>query len=369
MIDLLAYGDRARETLLSASRARGPAASRPDGDPLYVLFTIDTEISMGGAARDPSLSPVGAKKRIWAEAEGGRYGISYFMDVFDEYGMKGVFFFEPVARHVVPEQELEEAARSIVERGHDVELHVHPEFEMDLLRVQRGEMKSPSAALFEHSLEEQRRYIRESARTLAKWTGNKPFAFRAGGYSASEVTLTALAEEGIRVDSSYNLWAVEHGWCGMTSTPRLNDVALLSPDIVEVPVTNLQARGPRGGLRPFELSALNTTEMIAALEQLYEAGARTACGVTHSFRLVRARDHQYRDVAVDRFNVHRLRTLCRYLDRHRDRFTVATYKTLPIERWRKTLGAPPSSLYFPTPPVWSSMLRMVVQGVKDRGAV
>lgn len=367
MIDLDVYGDRAREALLSASRGSSVSpVPRPDGDPLYVLFTIDTEISMGGAARDPSLSPVGAKKRIWADG----YGISYFMDVFDEYGMKGVFFFEPVARHVVPENELAEAARYIVERGHDVELHVHPEFEMELARVQRGEVKSPSAALFEHSLEEQRRYIRESARTLAEWTGVKPFAFRAGGYSASEVTLTALAEEGIHVDSSYNLWAVEHGWCGMSATPRLNDVALLSSQLIEVPVTNLRARGPRGGLRPFELSALNTTEMISALEQLYEAGARTACGVTHSFRLVRARDHQYRDVAVDRFNVHRLRTLCRYLDRHRDRFAVATYKTLPIERWRRTLSpSAPSSPFFPTPPVWSSMLRMVVQGVKDRGAV
>src|SRR5262245_53338101 len=134
MIDLTSAADRAREVLLSASRIHAPPRARPDGDPLYVLFTIDTEISMGGAARDPQLLPVGAKKRIWAEAGAERYGISYFMDVFDEHQMKAVFFFEPVARHVVPERELAEAARYIAERGHDVELHVHPEFEMELAR-------------------------------------------------------------------------------------------------------------------------------------------------------------------------------------------------------------------------------------------
>jgi peptidoglycan/xylan/chitin deacetylase (PgdA/CDA1 family) len=334
-------------------------------DPLLVLFTIDTEISMGGAARDPSLLPVGAKKRIWGETERGRYGISYFMDVFDEYGMKGVFFFEPVARHVVPEAELAEAAKYIVDRGHDVELHVHPEFQMDLPAVQRGESKSPNPSFFEHSLAEQRRYIRESYDTLYRWTGRRPIAFRAGGYGASEVTLAALKAEGIEIDSSYNLWAVQHGWCGMKATPELNDAAVLEPGILEIPVTNLRAKGPRGGLRPFELSALNATEMISMLEEMYREGARVACSVTHSFRLLRARDHQYRDVAVDHFNVHRLRRLCRFLAQNPDRFQVVTFKTMPAEKLRLA----PSTPRFASPPLWSSMLRMGIQAIKDRGAV
>lgn len=337
-------------------------------EPLQVLFTIDTEISMGGAARDPALLPVGAKKRIWAETPTGRYGISYFMDVFDEFGMKGVFFFEPVARHVVPEAELAEAAKYIVDRGHDVELHVHPEFQMDLPAVQRGETKSPSPSFFDHPIAEQRRYIRESSDTLYRWTGRRPIAFRAGGYGANEATLHALAAEGIHIDSSYNLWAVEHGWCGMSATPKLNDVAVLDPGILEIPVTNLSAKGPRGGLRPFELSALNATEMITMLEEMYRQGAKTACGVTHSFRLVRSRDHQYRDVAVDRFNVHRLRRLCAFLAKNTDRFRVATFRTLDTEKLRLSARTAQSP-QFATPPLWSSLLRMGIQAVKDRGAV
>ena len=109
-------------------------------EPLYFIFTIDTEISMGGAARDPALRPVGARRRIWGELDDGRqFGIKRFIEIFDRHKQRAVFFFEPYAKSVVPEEELAEAARFIVNRGHELELHIHHEFEMDLPRVQRGE--------------------------------------------------------------------------------------------------------------------------------------------------------------------------------------------------------------------------------------
>jgi hypothetical protein len=182
--------------------------------------------------------------------------------------------------------------------------------------------------------------------------------------------MRALVAEGIRIDSSYNEWALARGLCGMKQTPPINDAAMLEGDVLEVPVTNLLARGPRGGLRPFELSALNASEMIAVLDQLWESGARVACSVTHSFRLVRARDHQYRDMSADAFNLHRLRVLCRYLASNRERFEVCTFRDLPYERWKTSLPkAGATQPYHPTPPAWSSALRLAVQAVKDRGAV
>ncbi|MCK6544577.1 hypothetical protein L6R52_01780 [Myxococcota bacterium] len=356
----------------------GARAGRGDDEPLRFLFTIDTEISMGGAAKAPGLRPVGPRRRIWGETSRGAFGISRFMDVFDEHGLKAVFFFEPVARAVVGAEELEAAARYVVARGHDVELHVHPEFEIDLARVQRREVKSPSKNLFDHGLDVQRRYIRESAECLARWTGRRPIAFRAGGYSADERTLEALVREGITIDSSYSEWAIGIGFCGMVHTPPINDVAILDPGVVEVPVTNVSTLDRLGGLRPLELSSLGAREVIAALEQLWAARARVACSVTHSFRLVKARDPQYRDVEPDLVNLLRLRAVCRFLAEHRDRFEVCTFRSLPIERWRAEAprvcvdrGAKPRARapFHPRPPLWSSLARAAVQVIKDRGAV
>lgn len=330
------------------------------------MFTIDTEISLGGALEDLSNAPVGARRRIWCETDEGRYGIEAFMDVFDEYDMKGVFFFEPFGVNLVDPEPLKAAARYIAERGHDVELHIHPEFDINLERA-RKQSQPPSPFVRDYSLEHQRGLIRRGADLLEAWTGRRPIAFRAGSFGLDEVGLKACLEEGLLFDSSYNAWAIQNGYCGMHSLPRLNDVTLLEDGLVEVPVTNLFARRIRRDYRPFDLASLNTTEMVSALDQLHEAGARVCCSLTHSFRLLKTTNVQMSDARPDQFNLHRLRALCRYLAENSDRYQVSTFKDLPTDMWR--LQKPSTQAFYPAPPTWSSLARVALQAVKDRGAI
>ena len=361
--------DSARFTLLNLTRDRPASSPRPEGEPLRVLITIDTEISLGNALRDPNKRPVGAGRRIWGETASGRYGIDLFMDLLETYGMRGVFFFDPVGRHLVPVEELRQAARRITDRGHDVELHIHPEFKMNLEEVRRGQQPAPRPELYAFSREEQGAYFESALDDLEAWTGRRPCAFRAGSHATDDVGMEVCADQQVPIDSSYNLWAIQTGACRLKPNPPLNDVSILPNGIFEVPVTNLRARGPRGGLRPFELSSLNASEMIAAVDQLFEAGFRTCCTMTHSFRLVRTTDDQYETATPDRFNVHRLEALLRHLAAHPERFLVCTYRDLPLERWRHALESPPQEPFLPCPPLWSTVGRLALQAVKDRGAL
>lgn len=361
--------DRARRALLGVSRRRPIRQPRPDGEPLYVMFTIDTEISMGGALKDHALSPIGPDVRIWGKVDGGRHGIELFMDEFEANGMRGVFFYEPFAKNIVGEAPLEEAAKAIVDRGHDIELHVHPEFKMDLDAVRRGETTKPSALLHTYDAETQRRYLKEGADDLERWTGKRPIAFRSGGFASDEVATDACRAEGIAIDSSYNVWAVAQGISPFSVSPKLNDVAFLDNGVLEVPTTNLMTRGPKRGFRPFELSSLNAAEMIAAVDEMYELGMRVCCTLTHSFRLIRTTNHQYTDARLDWFNLHRLRALLRHLAANPERFRVVTFADLPIERWRTSLGEPPVEPRYPSPPAWTAVSRMALQAIKDRGVV
>lgn len=357
--------DRARAAMLLPSR---PTRRRTAGEPLRFMFTIDTEISLGGALEDPLLEPVGADRRIWGQTDRGRHGIELFMDVFDEHDLRGVFFLEPFGSRLVDPRPLEEAARLIVERGHDVELHVHPEFRIDLREAQRrGE--TPSGLMREYSLEDQRAMLREAADLLEGWTGYRPIAFRAGSFGLDETGADACVSEGLMIDSSYNLWAIDHGACGFSRHPPLNDVAFLPNGLLEVPVTNLVARGLRGGLRNFDLASLNTSEMIAVIEQMWASGARVVSSLTHSFRLLRTTNVQYRGARLDPVNLHRVRALCRWLRDNRDRVQVCTFHDLPLQRWRKELGPAPSKPALPSPPAWASATRLALQAIKDRGAI
>jgi hypothetical protein len=354
--------DRTRSLLLPHPSAR------PSSEPLHFMFTIDTEISLGGALGDRSLLPVGADRRIWGQTERGRYGIELFMDVFEEHGMRGIFFFEPFGSRIVDPRPLEDAARMITERGHDVELHVHPEFRIDLEAARRAG-KTPSGFLREYPLDEQRIMLREAADLIEDWTGRRPIAFRAGSFGFDRRGTDALAQEGLQFDSSYNVWAIDVGICGFERTPELNDVALLSNGILELPVTNLRARGIRGGLRNFDLASLAVTEMIAVIEQMWASGTRVCTSLTHSFRLLYTNNVQYQGARLDTVNLHRLRALCRWLAENGDRIRVSTYRDLPAERWKKELGAPPPTPDYPSPPAWASAARLAVQAIKDRGAI
>ncbi|MEQ8277950.1 MAG: hypothetical protein RMA76_27870 [Deltaproteobacteria bacterium] len=361
--------DRARQTLLDLSRRRPPPHPRPDGEPLYVLFTIDTEISMGGALNDHSVQPIGPDVRIWGRLDSGTFGIECFMDAFEAHGMRGVFFYEPFAKNIVGEAPLAAAAKAIVDRGHSVELHVHPEFKMNLEAVRAGEMTKPSAHLHSYDAAAQRAYLEEGAADLERWTGVRPIAFRSGGFASDEVATEACAALQIPIDSSYNVWAVANGVSPFSLTPKLNDVAMLDNGVLEVPTTNLFTRGPKRAMRPFELSSLNAAEMIAAVDEMYELGMRVCCTLTHSFRLIRTTNYQYTDARLDWFNLHRLRAFLRHLAAHPDRFRVATFRDLPLERWKATLPPPPAQPQYPSPPAWTAVSRMALQAVKDRGVV
>lgn len=362
--------DRARAALLGTSGiAESTPGPRPDGEPLRFLFTIDTEISMGGALQDPELEPVGPEQRIWGQTPEGTAGIDLFMDLFDEFDMRGAFFFEVCGRNVISERSLEQAARHIHGRGHDVELHVHPEFKMQIDAVRAGEAKKPSAFFHTYRHAEQVKLLRSTAERIQAWTGRRPVAFRAGGFAADERTMGALKSVGLPIDSSYNLWSIDRETCKFNCRPALNDVALLPPGVLEIPVTCYRASGPRGGLRQFDLAALNATEAIAVLEELYAAGTRVCTSLTHSFRLLHTTDVQYSDARPDAFNIHRVRALCRFLNDNRDRFEVCTFKDLPLAQWRQDLDGPRAAPYIPSPPAWTSLTRLAVQAAKDRGAL
>jgi hypothetical protein len=354
--------DRARALLLPR------ASSRPIDEPLHFMFTIDTEISLGGALEDHSLMPVGADRRIWGQTESGRFGIELFMDVFEEHGLRGVFFLEPFGSRIVDPRPLEEAARLIVERGHDVELHLHPEFRIEL-EAARKRGATPSGLLHDYPLDQQQAMIREAADLIERWTGERPIAFRAGSFGFDQRGADLLFEEGFLFDSSYNLWAIDHGLCGFPREPALNDVALLPNGLLEAPVTNLMARGIRGGLRNFDLASLGATEMIAVIEEMWASGARVCTSLTHSFRLLYSDNVQYLGARLDPMNLHRVRALCRWLNENRDRVRVSTYRDLPAERWRRELSQGPIHRELPSPPAWASAARLAVQAIKDRGAI
>lgn len=282
---------------------------------LNVFITVDTEHSIGGAFLEPTLKPVGNDKRIYGRFAGREYGIPLIMDIADRYDIPLTFFVEVLNKYYFGEQETREVCRYILDRGHDVQLHLHPNFlnfkEQDPRARRYGDNMSS------YSLDQQAALIAEGRELLTRYCGHAPVAFRAGNYGADRNTLKALAANGFRFDSSFN--AAYPAQSRRISSEILNDAAMIE-GLWELPVTNFIEALPLRASRykPFDLNGVSFPEMRSVINQAQSGlGPVNLTFVLHSFSFFKGLDAQYSRVKIRDYVVRRFENLCRFLQQLR----------------------------------------------------
>lgn len=179
-----------------------------------VIVTVDTE---GHVGADP------IRHLVYGETEDGQYGVEYIMDIFDEVHAKVLFFVDFAEAWDYGRDKIERVVRTIVEKGHDVGVHIHPDHMADKQR----------AFLWQYSREEQYEIIRKCTELYTEIVGRRPLSFRAGKYGANRDTLDILCELGYKYDFSQYY---HQKWCGINPPITVNAPCRYK-SIVEIPVT------------------------------------------------------------------------------------------------------------------------------------
>ena len=234
-----------------------------------VLITIDTELSPGLHQRGWSAVANHAASIAGATADGA-FGVGWQMDRMEAHGLTGVFFVDPMPALVYGPEVLPPIVEPIVARGHEVQLHCHPEWLAWAAASPVGERRGRNIGDF--SPDDQVTLL-SFARTLLEQAGApRPIAFRAGNYGATAATLEALFRIGIAWDSSAN-----------PDFPGALPTSARHPEVRELPVSGLYDRP--GHVRPAQVCALSATEMTAALRHAAGGNAPFVI-VTHSFEML-----------------------------------------------------------------------------------
>lgn len=284
---------------------------------LRVYFTVDTETSMGGAWNNPAYSPLPLERSVFGLHNSRFYGVPLLMDILEEYGFRATFFTEVFCAYLVGFEEVEKVFRQIRTRGHDPQLHLHPVFRFyrDYLR---GMPRREIDLMFRLSPEEQHDLVREGVQLFRQFNGKPPRAYRAGCYGASEVTLKALRQNGVEIDSSYNL-AYLGKTCGFQTSP-LNAPSMME-GLHEFPLTVFQ--GPAiSGPRMLEIHAVSVTEILATIRAMQGAGCQDVVLSLHSFSLLKNLGIRYANYRPDHIVIRRLRKVCAALRDLRDEIEV-----------------------------------------------
>ncbi len=291
-----------------------------------VFITVDVECSMGGAWGDDRLRPVPPSRAIMGEYGGRRFGLPLIVEMLEANGLKATFFVEPFAEEQGYPGQMDPICHFLLEHGQDVQLHVHPNHKHYGL-YRQGKPYPFTDQITDLDPVEQRSLLEEGMDRLAKWTGRKPVAFRAGNMGASEDTLRQLADVGIRIDSSYT-FPFAGRQCRFSPTDPFNGSRWYG-EVLEVALSGFsQPRFP--GLHPskvLDVVAISFEECRDVIRRICDTGTEAVL-ILHSFSLFKVRNVQYNGGRLDRIVASRLRRLCHWLGDNSDAYHVRTFGDL-----------------------------------------
>ena len=323
----------------------------PAGAPrTNVYLTVDTEYS-GALFRDGGVAGRAAnfETAVLGRTPRGEAGIVYQMEMLDRYGLKAVFFVDPMPALVWGAGAVDDVVAPILARGHEVQLHLHTEW----LAFARTAPPVPGTGhdMKDFSRADQRLLIEWGIDALMAAGAPRPTAFRAGNYGANDDTLAALADAGIAIDTSH-CPGIAQSRCAISLTGA-DRAPLCHGGVIEVPIGAIG--GPRGTLRHAQLTALSHAELVGAVRLAVAERAQCFTIVSHSFELLSQDGRRINPILRRRFEA-----LCRSLAELPGCRTVTYREAPPVAEPR---AAPAAVL--PHRPLRAG-LRMAEQAIANR---
>lgn len=275
------------------------------GEKLTVCYiTIDVEYdfgftrSVGLASRKENFA-----RSIACATPRGSAGIEYQLSVLDRYGLKAVFFVDPMPALIWGVAAIEDVVSPIIGRGHDVQLHIHTEW-LSLAGSNNPLGKHVGNNIKDFALDDQCALINYAKNILMTAGAPAPLAFRAGSYGANDDTLRALALVGLHYDSSH-CPGIASSLCEISLSPEHRGPTVHC-GVIELPIGCIADNYNQ--LRHAQITALSAEEMIAALNHACINGIRNFTLVSHSFELM-SRDR----LKINKIVRHRFEKLCKNL--------------------------------------------------------
>ncbi len=317
---------------------------------LPVMITVDTEYASGYVASGEDVSCAENFARcLSCETPSGPVGVGYQMQVLDRHGLKATFFVDPMPALLWGTDAVRKIVEPLVERGHDVQLHLHTEW-LALADTNPITAGRTGHNLCDFSFDEQHALIGWAAEQLVEAGARYPVAFRAGNYGANDDTLRALARLGLQFDTSFAP-ALTGGDCRI-GLGRGDLAPVLREGICEVPIA---AIGARGGLRHAQLTALSLRELKAAIRHAAAEDWPAFVLVSHSFEMMN-RDKGVANRMVQR----RFEALCEWIASAPGVTTGTFTDAWVLERLKSSHGPDRKPQALPRAPM-REMLRMAEQ--------
>jgi hypothetical protein len=263
--------------------------------PADIFLSFDVEAAPERTAADR------IDRLVWGRFGGHEYGISRICRILEEYGLIGNFMIDFVTCAIQGDAALQAIIDHLRGRGHEVHLHLHPEYlDPSLGYVLNGHPvqmdRTPfdmSTSLLELALENYTRFV-----------GKGPYVFRAGGYRVNDHAVRAAGEVGIHALTNVKPHTIGDVASGGDEIPN-REPFVWDNGVIEIPV---------------DASSPEVSQFRTYVERYREALARKSAYPTfnvvmHSWSLTRRNGEGHHDSPAPEHE-DRFRQICEHAARH-----------------------------------------------------
>jgi hypothetical protein len=313
---------------------------------MRVYITFDIEVWCDGWSDLDARFPAAFDRYYYGHSHAGAYALPKTTEILNRHGLTGVFFVEPLFSARFGSSYLETVVGLIAGEGHNVQLHLHPEWTDEIQPPILPDVSCKRQHLVHYTEDEQAALIATGRRLLEAAKRAPVDCFRAGSFAANRATYRALVRNGLALDSSLNAGfdytggSIQglHDWAGERTIEgvRCFPVSVFTDGF--------------GRLRPAQVNACSTGEMRRALLDAAERGVEHFVIVSHNFDMLKPGSTEPDWIVVRRFEA-----LCDFLARNRSTFEVG-----PFTAAARSAGAESR----PQVPAWATVQRWAEQLVR-----
>ena len=287
---------------------------------MKIYLTFDVEIWCNGWDDLDGRFPASFERYVYGCSPKGNYALPKTLEILDRHGLKGVFFVEPLFAARFGVEHLATVVDLITAGGHDVQLHLHPEWADEIRPLVFAGATSKRQHMSYYTLEEQVTLLNIGRDLMAQVGRNDIRAFRAGSFACNHDTYRALRQLGIGVDSSLHAVLADSG---QDLRQQLDFFHPLEFEQVQVlPMTVF--RDGLGRLRPAQVGACGFAELRDAIESAARNGTEHFVVLSHNFEMLKQGRSEPDGLVVARFE-----RLCAFLAEQRGRLDVSTLSEPP----------------------------------------
>ncbi|HNH23527.1 MAG TPA: polysaccharide deacetylase [Accumulibacter sp.] len=287
---------------------------------MKVYLTFDIEVWCNNWDELDSRFPQSFHRYIYGRSVKGDYALPKTLEILDQYGLKGVFFVEPMFAGRFGVEHLAQITQMIQQAGQDIQLHLHPEWTDEIRPLLFENAKTKRQHLSYYTFEEQC-ILLEYGRKMFSLVGCPQInAFRAGSFACNSNTYRALQRCGFAVDSSLNAVHPASGLDLRNTLDFYHPQSHLGVSILPLSIF----RDGFGKLRPAQLGACSLSELQRALRSALANGVEHFVILSHNFEMLKPGRCDPDPIVVKRFT-----GLCKFLAAERTLFEVSVLAASP----------------------------------------